>query len=92
MSIANSRCAPNEPLPEVPDLLRRINALLAAGGDVLLFRQSELYNMKALVSRYTLAHVRFAVDLSLMMAISTADFWRRLHVFSHRTSTSTFIR
>ena len=67
MSIANSRCAPNEPLPEVPDLLRRINALLAAGGDVLLFRQSELYNMKALVSRYTQAHVRFAVDLSLMI-------------------------
>ena len=31
---------PNEPVPEVPDLLRRINALLAAGGDVLLFRQA----------------------------------------------------
>ena len=33
-----------DPVPAVPDLLRRINALLAAGGDVLLFRQSELYN------------------------------------------------
>ncbi len=58
---------PNEPVPEVPDLLRRINALLAAGGDVLLFRQSELYNMKDLVNRYTQAPVRFAVGLSLMI-------------------------
>jgi hypothetical protein len=58
---------PTDPVPEVPDLLRRINALLAAGGDVLLFRQSELYNMKALVNRYTQAPVRFAVGLSLMI-------------------------
>jgi hypothetical protein len=58
---------PNEPVPEVPDLFRRINALLAAGGDVLLFRQSELYNMKALVNRYTQAPVRFAVGLSLLI-------------------------
>jgi len=57
----------NEPVPEVPDLLRRINALLAAGGDVLLFRQSELYNMKTLVSRYTQAPVRFAFGVSLMI-------------------------
>ncbi len=57
----------NEPVPEVPDLLRRIDALLAAGGDVLLFRQSELYNMKALVNRYTQAPVRFAVGVSLMI-------------------------
>src|SRR5438128_9952510 len=28
--------------PEVPDLLRRIDALLAAGSDVLLFRKVEL--------------------------------------------------
>jgi hypothetical protein len=58
---------PYEPVPEVPDLLRRINALLAAGGDVLLFRQSELYNMKTLVNRYTQSPVRFAVGLSLMI-------------------------
>src|SRR5882762_10132316 len=38
----------NEPAPEVPDLHRRIDALLAAGGDVLLFRQPELYHMTAL--------------------------------------------
>jgi hypothetical protein len=58
---------PDKPVPEVPDLLRRIEALLAAGGDVLLFRQSELYNMKTLVSRYTQAPVRFAVGISLMI-------------------------
>jgi hypothetical protein len=58
---------PNDPVPEVPDLLRRINALLAAGGDVLLFRQSELHNMKTLVSRHTQAPVRFVVGLSLMI-------------------------
>ena len=58
---------PGDPAPQVPDLLRRIDALLAAGGDVLLFRQSELYNMKTLVSRYTQAPVRFAIGLSLMI-------------------------
>jgi hypothetical protein len=58
---------PDEPVPEFPDLLRRINALLAAGGDVLLFRRSELYEMKTLVSRYTQAPVRFAVGISLMI-------------------------
>src|SRR5580658_847127 len=57
----------DDAVPEVPDLLRRIDALLAAGGDVLLFRQSELYNMKALVNRYTQAPVRFVVGLSLMI-------------------------
>jgi hypothetical protein len=57
----------DEPVPQVPDLLRRIDALLAAGGDVLLFRQSELYSMKTLVSRYTQAPVRFAVGVSLMI-------------------------
>jgi hypothetical protein len=57
----------DEAPPEIPDLLRRIDALLAAGGDVLLFRQSELYNMKTLVSRHTQAPVRFVVGLSLMI-------------------------
>jgi hypothetical protein len=56
-----------EPVPEVPDLLRRIDALLAAGGDVLLFRESELYQMKTLVGRYTQAPVRFVVGISLMI-------------------------
>jgi hypothetical protein len=56
---------PDEPAPEIPDLLRRINALLAAGGDVLLFRQAPLYNMTTLVNRYTQAPVRFVVGISL---------------------------
>jgi hypothetical protein len=58
---------PNEPAPEIPDLLRRIDALLACGGDVLLFRQRELYHMTALVNRYTTAPVRFVVGLSLII-------------------------
>jgi hypothetical protein len=55
----------NEPVPEIPDLLRRIEGLLAAGGDVILFRQAELYNMTTLVHRYTQAPVRFVAGLSL---------------------------
>ena len=51
-------------------MLRRIDALLAAGGDVLLFHQVELYHMTALVNRHTKAPVRFAVGLSLMMRAS----------------------
>ena len=58
---------PDEPVPEIPDLLPRIDALLATGGDVLLFRQRELYNMTALVNRYTQAPVRFVAGLSLMI-------------------------
>lgn len=59
--------APGAPTPEIPDLLRRIDALLASGGDVLLFRERELYAMTSLVNRYTRAPVRFVVGLSLMM-------------------------
>ena len=58
---------PNEAAPEIPDLLHRINALLVAGGDVLLFRQGELYHMTALVNRYTQAPVRFVAGLSLIV-------------------------
>jgi hypothetical protein len=61
---------PNEPAPEIPDLLRRIDALLVAGGDVLLFRQVELYHMTALVNRHTKAPVRFVAGLSLMIRAS----------------------
>jgi hypothetical protein len=59
--------ATDEPAPEIADLLRRIDALHTAGGDVLLFRRPELYHMTALVNRYTQAPVRFAVGLSLMI-------------------------
>jgi hypothetical protein len=58
---------PDEPAPEIPDLLRRIDALLGAGGDVLLFRKPELYSMTALVNRHTQAPVRFVAGLSLMI-------------------------
>jgi hypothetical protein len=62
-----SAFAPNEPPPQVPDLIRRIDALLAAGGDVLLFRQAELYQMTPVVNRYTKAPVRFVSGLSLVI-------------------------
>jgi len=68
---------PDEPVPEVPDLLRRINALLAAGGDVLLFRQTELYHMTTLVNRYTQAPVRFVGGLSLIIR-AFADIYGNL--------------
>jgi hypothetical protein len=58
---------PDEPAPEISDLLRRIDALLAAGGGVLLFRKPELYHMTALVNRHTQAPVRFAGGLSLVI-------------------------
>ena len=45
-------------------MIRRIDALLASGGDVLLFRQRELYHMTALANRYTKAPVRFVSGLS----------------------------
>src|ERR1700744_1352514 len=59
--------APKEPAPEIPDLLRRIDALGAAGGDVLLFAKPELYHMTALVNRHTQAPVRFVAGLSLLI-------------------------
>jgi hypothetical protein len=65
---------PDEPAPGIPDLLRRINALLAAGGDVLLFRQVELYHMTALVNRHTKAPVRFVAGLSLMIRASEGAY------------------
>jgi hypothetical protein len=58
---------PDEPAPEIPDLLRRIDALLAAGGDVLLFGKPELYHMTALVNRHTQAPVRLVGGLSLVI-------------------------
>ena len=57
----------NDPLPEVPDLLRRIEALRSRGGDVLLFRERELYTMTDFVNRYTEEPVRFVVGLSVVI-------------------------
>ena len=58
---------PDEAALETPELFRRIDALLAAGGDVLLFRKPELYHMTALVNRHTQAPVRFVAGLSLVI-------------------------
>jgi len=77
---------PAEPAPEIPDLLRRINALLAQGGDVLLFRERELYTMTALVNRYTKAPVRFVAGLSLLIRAFDDSYFhlegRRLEALS----------
>jgi hypothetical protein len=62
-----SPLAANEPPPQISDLMLRIDALLATGNDVLLFRQRELYSMAALVNRYTKAPVRFVSGLSLLI-------------------------
>ncbi len=56
-----------EPLPDVPDLLHRIDALRSRGGDVLLFREQELYAITDFVNRYTEEPVRFVVGLSVVI-------------------------
>ncbi len=64
LTVAPSR--PDEPVQEISDLLRRIDALLV-GGDVLLFRKPELYHVTALVNRHTQEPVRFVGGLSMMI-------------------------
>jgi hypothetical protein len=59
----------DDPPVAVSDLLQRIGALLAHGGNVLLFRERELYTMTDLVNRYTQEHVRFVVGLSLLTRV-----------------------
>jgi hypothetical protein len=66
-SLSAAPLRPEAPAPEIPDLLGRIDALVARGGNVLLFRERELYAMTALVNRYTKAPVRFVVGLSLLI-------------------------
>jgi hypothetical protein len=58
-----------ESAPETADVLRRIDALLDAGGDVLLFHKPQLYLMTALVNRYTKAPVRVVGGLSLVIRV-----------------------
>jgi hypothetical protein len=58
-----------DPPPRIEDLLERIDALRARGGDVLLFRERELYTMTDYVNRYTKEHVRFVVGLSLLIRV-----------------------
>jgi len=77
---------PEESVPEIPDLLRRIDALLAHGGNVLLFRQRELYAMTTLVNRYTKAPVRIVAGLSLLIRAFSDPYFnlegRRLEALS----------
>jgi hypothetical protein len=58
-----------DPPPGIDDLLERIDALHAHCGDVLLFRERELYGMTALVNRYTKEPIRFVIGLSLFVRI-----------------------
>ncbi|HTV60610.1 MAG TPA: hypothetical protein VMJ93_17180 [Verrucomicrobiae bacterium] len=60
---------PGDPPPANEELLERIDALRARGGDVLLFREQELYTMTEYVNRYTGEHVRFVVGLSLLIRV-----------------------
>ena len=69
--------SPKEPAPDMAGLLHRIEALLATGSDVLLFRQAELYHMTALINRYTKAPLRFVVGLSLLIR-AFEDFYGNL--------------
>jgi hypothetical protein len=59
----------SDPPPGIADLLGRIDALHARGGNVLLFRGQELYRMTDCVNRYTKEYVRFVVGLSLLVRV-----------------------
>lgn len=58
-----------DPPPEIPDLLKRMDVLHARGGDILLFRERELYYMTDFANRYTKEAVRFVVGLSLLIRV-----------------------
>jgi hypothetical protein len=58
-----------DPAPGIPELLERIDALHTHCGDVLLFRERELYGMTAFVSRYTKEPIRFVLGLSLLVRV-----------------------
>ncbi len=58
-----------DPPPGISDLLERIDALHRHCGDVLLFRERELYGMTALVNRYTKEPIRFVLGLSLLVRV-----------------------
>jgi hypothetical protein len=57
----------SDPPPAISDLLERIDALHTHCGDVLLFRERELYGMTALVNRHTKEPIRFVLGLSLLV-------------------------
>jgi hypothetical protein len=58
-----------DPPPGIPELLERIDALHTHCGDVLLFRERELYGMTTLVNRYTEEPIRFVLGLSLLVRV-----------------------
>jgi hypothetical protein len=58
-----------DPPPGIADLLARIDALHVNCGDVLLFRDRELYGMTTVVNRYTKEPIRFVLGLSLLVRI-----------------------
>jgi hypothetical protein len=58
-----------DPPPGISDLLKRIDALRSHCGDVLLFRERELYGMTVLVNRYTKERIRFVLGLSLLVRV-----------------------
>ncbi len=63
-----------DPPPKIEDLLERVDALRARGGDVLLFRERELYTMTDYVNRYTAEHVRFVVGLSVLIRVFEDEY------------------
>jgi len=85
-SLSAAPLKPEDPAPEIPDLLRRTDGLLAQGGNVLLFRERQLYTMTALVNRYTNAPVRFVAGLSLLIRALNDPYFnlegRRLEALS----------
>jgi hypothetical protein len=58
-----------DPPPGIANLLKRIDALHTHCGNVLLFRERELYGMTALVNRYTREPIRFVLGLSLLVRV-----------------------
>jgi hypothetical protein len=85
-SLSAAPLSPEAPAPEISNLLRRIDALLAQGGNALLFRERELYAMTALVNRYTRAPVRIVAGLSLLIRALNDPYYqlggRRLEALS----------
>jgi hypothetical protein len=55
--------------PDVPYLLRHVDALRPLGEAVLLSRRQELYQLSAFVNRFTTAAVRFAVGLPTLIRV-----------------------
>jgi hypothetical protein len=55
--------------PDVPYLLRHVDALRPLGEAVLLSRRRELYQLSAFVNRFTTAAVRFAVGLPTLIRV-----------------------